>query len=156
MIVTDHRSLKYLSTKRLLNMRQAGWAEFLSQFKCGLTYRPGSENAAADALSRHDSDTRTLKQRQEDERTLAIFCYDGQSDQFDIALIDDASIPFKSSGVMLSDQILRLNAEDPAFEVYRDRARLSERPRSLLQDKYILYKDRLAVPANNFLRTRII
>ena len=32
LIVSDHKALKYFSTKRLLNIRQAGWAELLSQY----------------------------------------------------------------------------------------------------------------------------
>ena len=51
LIVSDHKALKYFSTKRLLNIRQAGWAELLSQYNFQITYRPESKNAAADALS---------------------------------------------------------------------------------------------------------
>lgn len=72
-VVTDHRALVYFSTKRLLNRRQAGWAEFLSEFHFTISYRPGTENAAADALSRHPDDLRSQKQRQDAYRTIRIF-----------------------------------------------------------------------------------
>ena len=51
-VVTDHRALQNLLTKQKHNARQARWTEYFSQFNCKLTYRPGCENRAADALSR--------------------------------------------------------------------------------------------------------
>ena len=39
-------------TKQKLNARQARWAGYLSRFDFRITYRPGCENRAADALSR--------------------------------------------------------------------------------------------------------
>jgi hypothetical protein len=69
--VTDHEALKYFSTKRLLNARQAGWAELMSQYNFGLTYRPGKENVLADALSRKTDETRTQKAKKIAQRTIA-------------------------------------------------------------------------------------
>ena len=51
-VVTDHRVLEYFMTKQKLNARQACWAEYLSRFDFRITYCPGCENRAADALSR--------------------------------------------------------------------------------------------------------
>ena len=50
LIVSNYKALKYFSTKRLLNICQAGWAELLFQYNFQITYRLGSENAVADAL----------------------------------------------------------------------------------------------------------
>lgn len=167
-VITDHRALEYFGTKRLLNVRQAGYAETLSQFNFTITYRPGSENVVADALSRHDHDLRTLKQRQEDERSMAIFRYDGRVQQVDpltslhaelatIGLIAEAGTPPPLSGVMLADKLLKDNESDPDLEIYRAKARSEEEgPWTLLQDRYVLYQGRLVVPAKDFLRTRVI
>ena len=56
-VVTDHRALGYFMTKQKLNARQARWAEYLSRFNFKITYRPGCENRAADALSRRSPST---------------------------------------------------------------------------------------------------
>ena len=48
----DHRALEYFMTKQKLNARQARWAEYLSRFNFRITYHPGCENRAADAMSR--------------------------------------------------------------------------------------------------------
>ncbi|KAL0164258.1 hypothetical protein M9458_040011, partial [Cirrhinus mrigala] len=54
-IITDHKNLQYLREARRLNPRQARWALFFTRFNFKITYRPGSKNASADALSRQFS-----------------------------------------------------------------------------------------------------
>jgi len=49
---SDHQNLRYFTTKRLLNQRQARWAEFLSQFNYTIEFVPGKAHGKADALSR--------------------------------------------------------------------------------------------------------
>ncbi|KAK3553025.1 hypothetical protein QTP86_031215 [Hemibagrus guttatus] len=48
-VLTDHRNLEYLCGTKHLNPQQARWALFFTRFQ---TYRPGSKNGKADALSR--------------------------------------------------------------------------------------------------------
>ncbi|KAI2645103.1 Transposon Ty3-G Gag-Pol polyprotein [Labeo rohita] len=56
MIITDHKNLQYLREAKRLNLRQARWALFFTRFQFKITYRPGSKNIPADALSRQFSD----------------------------------------------------------------------------------------------------
>ncbi|KAI3356793.1 hypothetical protein L3Q82_003459 [Scortum barcoo] len=49
---TDHKNLEYLKSVKRLNSRQARWALFFGRFRFTLSYRPGSQNAKPDALSR--------------------------------------------------------------------------------------------------------
>ncbi|KAL0154021.1 hypothetical protein M9458_050680 [Cirrhinus mrigala] len=56
-ILTDHRNLEYLRSAKVLNHRQARWSLFFTRFHFEITYRPGSQNTKADALSRiHEPD----------------------------------------------------------------------------------------------------
>uniref|UniRef100_A0A673KGR5 Gypsy retrotransposon integrase-like protein 1 n=1 Tax=Sinocyclocheilus rhinocerous TaxID=307959 RepID=A0A673KGR5_9TELE len=51
-VLTDHRNLEYLKSAKRLNHRQARWSLFFTRFDFTITYRPGSQNTKADALSR--------------------------------------------------------------------------------------------------------
>jgi hypothetical protein len=50
-LITDHKNVEYFLSKKLLNRRQARWAQFLSRFDYGIVYRPGKSNGKADALT---------------------------------------------------------------------------------------------------------
>lgn len=52
LIYTDHKNLGYLRTAKQLIPRQARWSLFLSRFQFTLSYRPGTMNTKANALSR--------------------------------------------------------------------------------------------------------
>jgi hypothetical protein len=53
-VLTDHLNLEYFTTTRHLSRRQVRWSEVLSDYNFVIKYRPGSQNAAADSLSRRD------------------------------------------------------------------------------------------------------
>ena len=61
LIWTDHCNLEYIRAARRLNPRQARWAMFFTSFVFTLSYRPGSQNVKADALSRlYDTEERPM------------------------------------------------------------------------------------------------
>lgn len=164
LVITDHEALKYFSTKRLLNARQAGWAELLAQYHFQITYRPGKENAAADALSRKTEDTVTQKAKREVYRTMQVFApvveddvhHDPELGDFVMALDEDVSPP-DGSGFELVDELLRHNQSSPELELYREKARNEpDSDYSLLDGRLLLQNGRLVVPAVNHLRTRVI
>ena len=50
-MLSDHKSLRYISTQRDLNMRQRRWMEYMEDYYFTLHYHPGKANVVVDALS---------------------------------------------------------------------------------------------------------
>jgi len=72
MVFTDHKNLEYFNTTKLLNRRQAPWAEILSQFNFKIVYRPGEKNGKADALSRR-VDSELEGEGEKEDLTIRMF-----------------------------------------------------------------------------------
>ena len=51
-VYSDHKSLKYIFTKKDLNLKQRRWVEYLEDYDFTLKYHLGKANVVADALSR--------------------------------------------------------------------------------------------------------
>ncbi|KAI0992782.1 hypothetical protein K3495_g15403, partial [Podosphaera aphanis] len=58
-ILSDHKNLKYFTSKRLLNERQVRYNDVLQLFRFNLEWRPGTICDRPDALSRRDQDKPT-------------------------------------------------------------------------------------------------
>ncbi len=63
-VLTDHKNIEYLRSAKRLNPRQARWALFFTRFHFTVTYRPGSRNVKADALSRLDEITNHIEEEE--------------------------------------------------------------------------------------------
>ena len=48
-VFSDHKNLSYFKNARVLNQRQAQWAQFLTRFDFKITYRPWKQEGKADA-----------------------------------------------------------------------------------------------------------
>ena len=51
-VFSDHKSLKYLFSQKVLNMRQRKWLEFHKDYDFELSYHPNKANIVIDSLSR--------------------------------------------------------------------------------------------------------
>ena len=51
LIYMNYKNLEYFTTTKVLNRRQARWADYLSLFDFKIIFHPGRENGKADALS---------------------------------------------------------------------------------------------------------
>jgi hypothetical protein len=71
-VITDHQSLKFINTQPILSGRQARWVEFLQDFDLVISYRAGSENVCADALSRRGDYERAAAQEDKDSELLSL------------------------------------------------------------------------------------
>ena len=56
-IFTDHKSLKYLLTKKELNLRQRRWLELIKDYELIIEFHLGKANVVANALSQKSSTT---------------------------------------------------------------------------------------------------
>ncbi|MBW0475350.1 hypothetical protein O181_015065 [Austropuccinia psidii MF-1] len=54
-VLTNHSSLQYFMSSKVLTHRQARWSEFLSEFHFSKTYCPGRPATLPDALSHWDN-----------------------------------------------------------------------------------------------------
>jgi len=52
-VYSDHQNLEYFTTTKVLNQRQACWAQEPAGIDFKIYYRPGAKNSKPDALSRH-------------------------------------------------------------------------------------------------------
>jgi len=55
-VFSDHQNLEYFTTTKILNRRQARWAQELAGIDFRIYYRPGNRNGKPDALSRPSED----------------------------------------------------------------------------------------------------
>ncbi|OJD21287.1 hypothetical protein ACJ73_07374 [Blastomyces percursus] len=134
-VYSDHKSLEYFMTKRQLNMRQAGWAEYLSRFVFVIMYRTGKSNRLADALSRQEDVLGEQRAGREEYRKQIILATDRLSPevQADVGHIQ-AELSAMDPGLTVVDQILRQSRDDPELEKYREEARTNrEGPWNLCQ-----------------------
>ncbi|MBW0479620.1 hypothetical protein O181_019335, partial [Austropuccinia psidii MF-1] len=69
-VLTNHSSLQYFMSSKVLTCRQARWAEFLSEFHFPITYCPGCLATLPDALSCWDKTSRYFAVKVESSSNL--------------------------------------------------------------------------------------
>ena len=150
-VLTDHRSLEYFMSSKILNSRQARWAEILADFFFVITYYPRKQNAKADALTWQDDDTRISNQIKEKERIQTLL----PSDRLDWKVRDNLQVSALDDPLGLVDQILQANRSRRQLESETDHL---ARGQVGWEDKdgLLLYDSRLVVPDVDNLRTKLI
>jgi RNase H-like domain found in reverse transcriptase/Reverse transcriptase (RNA-dependent DNA polymerase)/Integrase zinc binding domain/Integrase core domain/Chromo (CHRromatin Organisation MOdifier) domain len=69
-VFSDHRNLQYFATTKILNRRQARWAELIANYNFSIVYRPGKTMGKPDALSRRQDYSEGSKASAAPARTL--------------------------------------------------------------------------------------
>jgi len=89
-VYTDYKNLEYCNTTKLLNQRQARWAEILSQHNFKITYRLGKRNGKADALS-HWVDPELEEEKEKQDLTMRMF----KPGQRDLGTVKDTLLTYQ-------------------------------------------------------------
>ncbi|KAI2662970.1 Transposon Tf2-8 polyprotein [Labeo rohita] len=136
-IITDHKNLQYIREAKRLNPRQARWALFFTRFNYKITYRPGSKNISADALSRLHSPEQSVEPESIVPSNLIISPIVWEIDE-DIrnATLQEAAPPECPEGKIYVPLALRQTLLDTAHRSPGSGHPGSQRTLSLVQSRY--------------------
>ncbi len=157
-IITDHHSLRFFPTQRHLTPRQTRWMEFLQQFHLNITYKPGTTNIVADALSRRpdyeipENHTRNSTNEHIPHETIS-----NTSDHIRTNL-NNATTSDNNNKTIDHEQTNLLTAIKDAYAHDHDLQQLlNDRDhRYSNRNGLIMYDNRIVIPNDNGLRTTII
>jgi RNase H-like domain found in reverse transcriptase/Reverse transcriptase (RNA-dependent DNA polymerase)/Integrase zinc binding domain/Chromo (CHRromatin Organisation MOdifier) domain len=119
---TDHKNLTTFTTTKILNRRQVRWSEELSAYNFTITYRKGSENARADALSRRQDYS-----GKPTERPRAILKEKNQGMEYNhellatISVVENKELEEQIKNAYPSDECAQRNTKQPEKNFTVDR-----------------------------------
>ena len=132
---TDHKNLTSFTTTKILNRRQVRWSEALSAFNFTISYRKGSENARADALSRRQDYT-----GKPTERPRAILRTNGSGMEYNhellatISVVEDTQLEKRIKSAYATDSCAQeVLKKTSSFRTSQDE--LAERQESMTIDQ---------------------
>src|SRR5208282_3751563 len=158
-VISDHQALEYFMSTKALTARQARWADTLSQHSFQIQYQPGTPKRA-DALTRREQDIDGLALEKVSLRTQTLL----KSENLDPRIVSELPEASRISSVEtpdrdfdLIDSLLQANRTNEALQEYRDKAQLPDQGNDwTLENGLLTYQDRLVVPEETNLRTRLI
>ncbi|MBW0513770.1 hypothetical protein O181_053485 [Austropuccinia psidii MF-1] len=154
-LLTDHSSLQYFMSSKVLTYRQARWAEFLSEFHFTITYHSGRLATLPDAFSHWDD---VYPERGVDfiSNNHQIFHQVIKQDEIQESRFFSIKVEIFSD---LADQIQKEVWQDKDYkEILNQLARgesvtdFSLEP----QAKSLLFKNRMAIPSNEEIQLNIL
>src|SRR6195952_2441335 len=162
-VFSDHKALEYFMTTKKLTGRQARWSELLADFYFMVMYRPGNQNAAADALSRREQDVNGQIKTKDELRTRSLI----HPSQIDPRILREsdrlpdvctlAPVDFNMDDeTNLVAELLDVNRTHDSLMIQREEAKEADSLYTIREDGLLLSKGRLWVPDVNDLRTRLI
>jgi hypothetical protein len=163
-VYSDHRSLEYFMTTKLLTAKQVRWMEFLSDFNFQIMYTAGKNNQKADILSRREQDLAAQAAVKLDSRSRTLLG-PGRLDPRINAELAQRFVESASSAPTLNTlSPLGLTSNDSELiqDLRQDNKQSFSDIREKLPPDYtvvdglLLYKDKLCVRRNTPLCTRLI
>ncbi|MBW0576891.1 hypothetical protein O181_116606 [Austropuccinia psidii MF-1] len=146
-VLTDHSSLQYFMSSKVLTHCQACWAEFLSEFYFTITYHPGSLATLPDALSYWDDvyPGRGMDLVSKNPHNFyQVIKQDGIQE----------SIFFSIKAEIISDLVDKMQKEVWKDKDYKEILKQLARGESVTdcylepQAKLLLFKDKVVIPSN--------
>ncbi len=147
-IHSDHEALKYFITKRMLNARQARWAEFIADYDFEITHTPGRSNGKADALTRREEDVVQQKELKKNSRNRILLTPVRLEPQIEAVLIS-ANSPVATAALIpdihLTTELVEANKSDPELDIWRQKVSDPNSPWTLSDQGLLLHKGRLVI-----------
>jgi transposase InsO family protein/predicted aspartyl protease len=166
LVYSDHRSLEYFMSTKLLTAKQVRWMEFLSDFNFEIKFTAGKDNQKADILSRREQDLRVQEAIKTDSRSRVLL---GPA-RLDPRINADLAKAFvetqQTLAVFTMDSETRPTMIADSFELIESLKQTNRDSFSTLQERLpvgysiqnrlLLYQNRLCVLRNTPLCTRLI
>jgi predicted aspartyl protease/transposase InsO family protein len=162
-VYSDHKSLEYFMSTKILTAKQVRWMEFLSDFNFRIAYVTGKSNTKADLLTRREQDIKTQNLVKQDSRSRVLLGPQRLDPRINAELgeayaqinrLDSVAIsilhPLKESDSELTRTLLQDNRDSFAEERKQLPADYT------LSDGLLLYKTRLCVRRHSELCTSLI
>ena len=160
-IYSDHEALKYFMTKRMLNARQARWAELIADYDFEIAHTPGRSNKKADALTRREGDVAQQEELKRNSRNRILLKPSKLAQEIAVEIkAISTNIPDTTAApvpdIRLISELIEANKSDPDLNVWRQKAEDPEGPWTISDQGLLLYKGKLVVSKQNHLRTKVI
>jgi len=161
-VFTNHNNLEYFNTTKLLNQRQAQWAEILGQFNFKIVYHPGEKNGKADVLSRR-VDLKLEGEGQKQHLTICMFKpWQFQLGYNENALLTCHIMAVKASQVeesSWSKEIQEAGLLDQYWLSFRNGLKTGQHYPGLqkngIEDEMVTYERRNYIPDSNTLKLKV-
>jgi hypothetical protein len=131
-VMTDHHSLRYFKTQPMLSGRQSRWKDVIADFDFDIEYMKGEWNPVADGLSRRPDHMHSSE----------------------LLGVSDTSLNSVASDQLVTD-MESASVSDPAYQLELQRPRVAN-DRVQIRDGRLVYDDRIYIPNDLALQTRII
>jgi hypothetical protein len=128
-VFSDHQNLEYFTTTKVLNRRQARWAQELAGVDFRIYYRPGSQNGKPDALSRR-SEYRPEKGAIENQPITTVLGekhFERKNSSFISSSARLSSLPTKKWNQNFLGKVRKAAAKDPVYQQGSEQAAAEEK-----------------------------